>query len=199
MSVFGRGSPRTVVAAPLSPEKLAAFLDDVNRFEATLSSSSAQKYIPPAEPSPFDPPRLLTRHDKLAAFKALPQRDALPNGNISNDTAFYVIPRYQVMRSCVYITLRHFQFAASPPPLICVVINPHSKLFHACFPIAKLGKNCAEIYPKIAEIVYESFLELEVAAGTKYRPQTFMVPYPFFSFLYAISILIPILLFSNPM
>ena len=175
MSIFGRGSPRTVVAAPLSPDKLAAFLDEVKLFEETLSAST-QKYTP-VETSLFDPPRDMTRREKLAAFLALPQRDALPNGNISNDTAFYVVPRYQVMRSCIYITLRHFQFAASPPPLICVVINPHSKLFHACFPIAKLGKNCAEIYPKIAEIVYESFLEMEVAAGTKYRPQTFMVPY----------------------
>ena len=97
MSVFGRGSPRTVVAAPLSPEKMTAFLRDVEKFEETLSSSKTPKYIP-VQTSIFDPPYEMSRRDKLAAFCALPQRDALPNGNISNDTAFYVIPRYQVMR-----------------------------------------------------------------------------------------------------
>jgi hypothetical protein len=85
------------------------------------------------------------------------------------------------MKSEVYFTLRHFMFPHSSPvnaPQVCIVINPHSKLKHCCFPILDLGKNCDELFPNCTEIMYESFLEFDIHEKTRYRPNTIMVDDP---------------------
>ena len=122
----------------------------------------------------------LTREQKWERFLQLPMKSAIPNGNVAHDLSGLL--RRGQWQSAVYITLRQFQFESFVPhhvnPQFCLIINPESKLTHACFPIMDMGKCCDEQYPKIVEMLYETFLEFDIHEETRYRPAMIMVDDP---------------------
>ena len=120
-----------------------------------------------------------TREQKWELFLQLPMKSTLPNGNIAHDMTGLRRGQFQ---SLVYMTVRQFQFYSSVPqhvhPQMCLIINPESKLTHACFPVMDMGKCCDDQYPKIVEMMYETFLEFDIHEETRYRPAMIMVDDP---------------------
>jgi len=182
--LFGRGgnSPTSVTGAPMSPKEMKAFMAEVERQMAhsppppvTMTKTNRHKQAADSAATattttlrlPTDPVVAVTREQILQQYLDLNMSATLPNGNISK------IPH---VKSDIYVTLRHFQFRSSPPPLACIVLNPHSKMVHACFPISNLGRSAHDIYPQVLRMLYESFIEQDL--HTRYRPSTIMVDDP---------------------
>ena len=160
--------------------RLSGGLSDLIDEPSPATTNKVHRPVPVKTTYRFDPPVPLSREEKLEAFVRLPLATTLPNGNLANDATLRV-RRHHLMRTEVYVTLRHFQFDGAPPkraPQICVVINPHSRFTHACFPLIGMGKNCDQVYPKVAEMLYDSFTEFDIHEKSKYRPDLIMVDDP---------------------
>ena len=188
---------KTIEAVNEAAQKAARQASERIHIAATADikrSSITVKKIEPPPPSTPSPVRMLkqqksvtlydakinlSREQKWELFLQLPMKSTLPNGNIAHDMTGLRRGQWQ---SAVYMTIRQFKFDSSVPghvnPRVCLIINPDSKLTHACFSIMDMGKCCDEQYPKILEMMYETFIEFDIHKETRYRPSIIMVDDP---------------------